>query len=230
MVRTRGSVNTSCKETKGKKKVEKVDDDACRVVEPPVVEVEVQKLKKQKKLKRSKGEGSKTPISTKKKGDDEEVLSPMPIRSLPPMSTIHEVTEEVQPKIHNNYLPWVDYTNMRNLDNSRTEVDDRDVDVGGDESKSEIPTEKNVADETISPIVEGGIEDSSCSNANNTTNLSKQNDVPIVDNTLDKSAENPSISVNVEDVGMAFNNSEGMSTNVSSVGNTVTDAGKKPSA
>ncbi|GAA0164708.1 hypothetical protein LIER_20278 [Lithospermum erythrorhizon] len=52
MVRTRGGVNTSGKETKGKNKAEESGDDACRGVEPLVVEVEAQKLKKEKELKR----------------------------------------------------------------------------------------------------------------------------------------------------------------------------------
>ncbi|GAA0153196.1 hypothetical protein LIER_37632 [Lithospermum erythrorhizon] len=72
MVRTRGGVNTSGKATKGKKKVEEVVDDACRVVEPPMVEAGTQKLKKQKNLKRGKGEGSNATASTRKNGDEDE--------------------------------------------------------------------------------------------------------------------------------------------------------------
>ncbi|GAA0166756.1 hypothetical protein LIER_21841 [Lithospermum erythrorhizon] len=154
----------------------------------------------------------------------------MPIRSLPPMGTIHEVKQEVQPQIHNNYLHWVDYTNVRNLDNPRTEVDDKNIDVGGDESKSEIPTAENVADETVTQIVVGGIEDSSCPSVDNTTDLSEQNDVPIINNTLIKPVENPSISDNVEDVDMTLNNSEEERVNVSSADDTVNDVGKQRSA
>ncbi|GAA0167416.1 hypothetical protein LIER_22356 [Lithospermum erythrorhizon] len=57
-----------------------------------------------------------------------------------------------------------------------TEVDYKDADVGGDESKSEIPTKANVVDETITPIVEEGVEHSSC--AEGAANLSEHSVVP----------------------------------------------------
>ncbi|GAA0163497.1 hypothetical protein LIER_19345 [Lithospermum erythrorhizon] len=162
---------------RGKKNVEDGDDDACKVVEPHIVEEKTQKLKGHKKSRKGKGEGSKALVSTKRRGDDTRVLNPTPLRSIPaPVDTTYEVTNVAQSQIHNNYLPWIDYTNVRNLDNPRTEVDDRDADVGGDESKSEIPTEENVADETITAIVEEGIEDYSCSEG--AANLSEHSAVP----------------------------------------------------
>ncbi|GAA0176193.1 hypothetical protein LIER_29231 [Lithospermum erythrorhizon] len=133
MVRRRGGVNTSGKETKGKKKVEDSGDDACRVVEPPVVEAEAQNMKGQK-LK-TKEKWSKATISMRKKGDEDLVFNPTPIRSIPPLDTTHEVAKKVQPLIHNFYLPWVAYTNVREIDNSKPRnLSNKDDDIGGDGS------------------------------------------------------------------------------------------------
>ncbi|GAA0151323.1 hypothetical protein LIER_10065 [Lithospermum erythrorhizon] len=87
MVRTGGGVNTSDKATKGKKKAEESDDNACRVVEPPVVEFEARNVKGRKlKTKRKR---SKAPVSTNKKGDENLVFNPIPIRSIPLVDTTH---------------------------------------------------------------------------------------------------------------------------------------------
>ncbi|GAA0173908.1 hypothetical protein LIER_27413 [Lithospermum erythrorhizon] len=59
LIMTLGGVNTSRKETKGKKKAEESSDDICRVVEKPVVEVEAQNVNGRKlKIKGKRVEGS----------------------------------------------------------------------------------------------------------------------------------------------------------------------------
>ncbi|GAA0159516.1 hypothetical protein LIER_16270 [Lithospermum erythrorhizon] len=92
---------------------------------------------------------------------------------------------------------------LGNLYNPMTEVDNRDADVGGDKSMSEIPTKENVADKTITPIVEEGVEDYSC--VEGVTNL----------------LEYPAVPSNTDLMGG--------SVNVSSVDDTMTDADKQPS-
>ncbi|GAA0145713.1 hypothetical protein LIER_05846 [Lithospermum erythrorhizon] len=110
------------------------------------------------------------------------------------------------------------------------EVDDRDADVGEDESHSEIPTEVDGVGETIAPIVEGEVGDLSCANVDNIADLSEQTDAPSVEDTMGKPAETSNISVNIEDVGMVVNNYGEGGVNVSSVEDTMTDGGGGPSA
>ncbi|GAA0169261.1 hypothetical protein LIER_23787 [Lithospermum erythrorhizon] len=109
------------------------DEDACRVVEPQVVQDKSQNVKGQKKSKRGKGERSKAPASTYKKGAEGPVLNPTPIRSIPHVDTTHEVIQEAQPLIHNFYLSWVDYTNVRELGNPSPSLANRDDGVGGED-------------------------------------------------------------------------------------------------
>ncbi|GAA0170848.1 hypothetical protein LIER_25022 [Lithospermum erythrorhizon] len=79
--------------------MEDAGDDACIVVEPPVVEVETQNSKKQKKLRKGKSEGSKAIISTTERGDEDVVLNYTLLRSIPPTVDIaQEVTDAEQSK------------------------------------------------------------------------------------------------------------------------------------
>ncbi|GAA0145852.1 hypothetical protein LIER_05944 [Lithospermum erythrorhizon] len=111
MVKTRRILNTSGKVTKGKKNGVGTSDDTCMEIDPPIVNVKVQK--------------GKTPFSTSTSGVEGPVLDVIPIRSIPPVNAPQEgIQEEVQPKIHNFYLPWVDYTKVRELDNPRPEAVD----------------------------------------------------------------------------------------------------------
>ncbi|GAA0171293.1 hypothetical protein LIER_25361 [Lithospermum erythrorhizon] len=169
MVKTRRGVNMSGKETKGKKKAIGPSDDACMVVELPVMNKEAQKAKgKKSKVKRK---GPKAPVSTSM---EEPVLSPIHIRSLPPVGATHEVTQEETPEIHNFYLPWVDYTNIRELDNPRSSRVIMDDDVGGDESHDKIQEEEHVIGEAIAPIVEERVIDSSCGEMSNAGDVSEK--------------------------------------------------------
>ncbi|GAA0138601.1 hypothetical protein LIER_34959 [Lithospermum erythrorhizon] len=145
MVKTRVGVNIFGKETKGKKKKEETSDDACIVVKPQEMEDKGQNVKGQKKskVKRGKGEGSTTTPTTRK-------------RCLPPLDT----TQEMAPQQPTLYLPWVDVTNVREIENPRPEAEGRDADVGGDEP-TVIPTEGESIGEAIPPIVEGRFGDSS---------------------------------------------------------------------
>ncbi|GAA0145421.1 hypothetical protein LIER_36126 [Lithospermum erythrorhizon] len=113
MVKTRRGLNTSGKATKGNKKGVVPSDDTCMDVEYLIVNQEVQKAKRQKST--IKGKGSKTHVFTSM--EDDQVFCPTPIRSLPPFNATYGVVHGEIPKVHNNYLPWVDYTNVRELDN-----------------------------------------------------------------------------------------------------------------
>ncbi|GAA0141465.1 hypothetical protein LIER_02602 [Lithospermum erythrorhizon] len=151
--------------------------------------------------------------------------------SIPPhVGSTQEVAQEAQPQIHNFYLPCVDYTNVRNLDNPRTNVDNRDANVGGDESNYEILIEKNVVKDAMDPIVEGGIEDSSCVEADNIADLLEHPTAPSVADSKGKTDEPSNISINVDNVGSGVDNPEGMDVNVSSTDDTMNDTSKQPSA
>ncbi|GAA0174118.1 hypothetical protein LIER_41982 [Lithospermum erythrorhizon] len=205
MVTTRGGVNTSGKETKVKKKAEESSDDACRVVEPPVVEVEAQNVKL-RKLK-TKGKWLKAPVSTKNKGGENLVFNPTPIRNIPPVDTTLEVTQEAQPLIHNFHLPWVDYSNVRELINPKPRnLSSKDDDIGGDGSHDEIPTMQDGIVETIAPIVEGRVGDSSCVDA---ADLSEYTAVPSAADSMGKTAKPSNISINIGDVGRGVDNPKG---------------------
>ncbi|GAA0159956.1 hypothetical protein LIER_16620 [Lithospermum erythrorhizon] len=77
--------------TLGKKKAGETGDDACRVVEPAVVEDGAQNMKGNLK---TKGKWSKAPVSTKRSRNE-------PIRSIAPIDTAQEVTQDAAPQIHN---------------------------------------------------------------------------------------------------------------------------------
>ncbi|GAA0171218.1 hypothetical protein LIER_25304 [Lithospermum erythrorhizon] len=83
MVKTRRGDNTSGKATKGKKKGAGTSDDTCMVVERPVVNGEAQT---------AKGQKSKVPASTSM--EEELMLNPTPIRSVPPVDITHNVIQE----------------------------------------------------------------------------------------------------------------------------------------
>ncbi|GAA0150636.1 hypothetical protein LIER_37151 [Lithospermum erythrorhizon] len=71
------------------------------------------------------------------------------------------------PEFHNNYLSWVDYTNVRELDNPRPSRINRDDDVAGEGSHDEIRVEEDVVGgvdtmgKTIEPsvVIEKSISD-----------------------------------------------------------------------
>ncbi|GAA0139331.1 hypothetical protein LIER_00897 [Lithospermum erythrorhizon] len=94
MMKTRGSVNTYGKATKGKKKLEESSNDACSVVEPQLMEEKAKKVKglKKAKVKRGKGEGSKAPASTKRRRVEEPVFNSTPIRYIPEPNEAHSET------------------------------------------------------------------------------------------------------------------------------------------
>ncbi|GAA0150056.1 hypothetical protein LIER_09080 [Lithospermum erythrorhizon] len=79
--------------------------------------------------------------------EDEPVFSPMPIRSIPSVAVVSDPTMEVTLEIYNNYLPWVDYKNVRELDNPRARFDVEDDDVGGEKSHDEINIEEDAIEE-----------------------------------------------------------------------------------
>ncbi|GAA0140518.1 hypothetical protein LIER_01848 [Lithospermum erythrorhizon] len=94
MVKTRRGLNTLGKSTKGKKKGVGPSDDKCIEVEALVVNQEAQKAEGQKS--KVKGKGSKASVSTSMEG--EQVFSPTPIRSIPPTSATHNVTQGEVPE------------------------------------------------------------------------------------------------------------------------------------
>ncbi|GAA0186949.1 hypothetical protein LIER_34237 [Lithospermum erythrorhizon] len=165
------------------------------LVELPVVEVQAQKGKK--KIK-AKGKGSKARILTKQSRIDEQVFNPTPIRSIPHADS----AQEVGPQNPILYLNWVNYTNVRNLDNPRPDVEGHDADVGGDGSHSAIPAEGDDGGETITPIVEGRVSDSSHADVPDVACLSEQ--LLLQKPSADDLVDNVTLSVSdtdMEDVG-----------------------------
>ncbi|GAA0164801.1 hypothetical protein LIER_20351 [Lithospermum erythrorhizon] len=133
MVKTRRGLNKPGRATKGKKKGAETSDSACMVVEPPVMNKNIQK---------AKGRRPKSQSSEKNMGD-ETILSPVPLRSIPPVSIDDDFTTEEIPAIHNNYLPWVDYTKVV-------------VETGGDAVESnELDVEDMVTGNVEEPSIEG---------------------------------------------------------------------------
>ncbi|GAA0142980.1 hypothetical protein LIER_03761 [Lithospermum erythrorhizon] len=170
MAKTRRGLNTLGKATNGKKKGVGTSDDTCMVVEPPVINKGAQKAKS----RRSKAQFSTTM-------EDEPVFNPMPIRIIPPIHVVHDPTMEVTPAIRNNYLPWVDYTNVRELDNPKPSMANmEDDDVGGEKSHDEINVEENVIGEEVAPIVKERVIDSSCAEMSETSDVSKLSITPSV--------------------------------------------------
>ncbi|GAA0180787.1 hypothetical protein LIER_30154 [Lithospermum erythrorhizon] len=109
---------------------------------------------------------------------------------------------------------------------NRSNVDDRDAVVGGDGSRDEIHAEEDDIGEAIAPIVGEKVRDSSCVDA---ADLSEHPAAPSVTDSMGKTAEPPSMSVNIGDVGSGVDYPEEGSVNVSSADDIVTDAGKQPS-
>ncbi|GAA0151913.1 hypothetical protein LIER_10528 [Lithospermum erythrorhizon] len=187
MVKTRRGLNTSGKETKDKKKGVGPSDDTYMEVEPPIVNQEAQK---------SKGWKSKTPVSTSM--EEEHVFYPTPIRSIPIDTSIDTSQEDTQGRvllIHNNYLPWVDYTNVRELNNpmpSRVKMEDDAV--SGEKSQGEINIEEDSIGEEVSPIIEERVIDSSVAETSKVADMSDPSVNPPVEDTTGKTTEPSAVS------------------------------------
>ncbi|GAA0142648.1 hypothetical protein LIER_03495 [Lithospermum erythrorhizon] len=181
MVKTRRGLNTSGKATTCKKKGVGPSDDTCMEVESPVVNQEVQKAKWQKSTIKEKW--SKTPVSTSM--EDDLVLCPTPIRSLLPFNATYGVIHGEIPEVHNDYLPWVDYTNVRELDNPRpSRVNVENDDVGREKSHDEIRVKENVIGEEVAPIVEERVIDSSVAEMLEVVEVSDPSVKPSVEDTM----------------------------------------------
>ncbi|GAA0161321.1 hypothetical protein LIER_17664 [Lithospermum erythrorhizon] len=97
-------------------------------------------------------------------------------------------------------------------------------DVGGDGSHDEIQEDEDVVGESIVPIIDGRVGDSSCADAED---LSEHPTVPSVVDSMGKTLE--PFDVSIGDMGSGVDNLEGGSVNVSIADDTVSDAGKQPS-
>ncbi|GAA0186770.1 hypothetical protein LIER_34058 [Lithospermum erythrorhizon] len=142
--------------------------------------------------------------------EEEPVFNPTPIRSVPPDGITHDVTQEEAPKIHNFYLPWVDYTKVRELDNPRSSRVNQDDDVGGEEFDEEIHTEKDVT-EAIGVV-----------------DVSEPSGLPIVDDTTGKTVEPFLLSEKFDDVS-SDNDPKEDNVDLSHADNIVTEGVEIPS-
>ncbi|GAA0140279.1 hypothetical protein LIER_01659 [Lithospermum erythrorhizon] len=187
-------------------------------IDPLVVNVKAQKWKEQK----LKAKGSETPVSTSTRRVEGLVFDVIAIRSIPPVNAPQEgIQEEVQQKIHSFYLPWVDYTKIRELDNSRpSRVNVEDEDVGGEKSHDEINIEEDIIGEEVAPIVEEIVIDSSV------VEMSKAADVsdPSVKDATSKTAEPSVVSNKSAEVGEDVPKGDGV--DVSQVDEVVTEGVK----
>ncbi|GAA0149559.1 hypothetical protein LIER_08704 [Lithospermum erythrorhizon] len=155
MVKTRRSLNMSERATKGKKKGVGTSDNTCIMVEPPIVNKEAQK---------TKGRKSKIPVSTSM--EEEQVFSPTPIRSIPPIDTSQEEVVDVSDPPAN---PSVKDTMGKTANPSvvaEKSVDDVGKDVPKRDGKDvlqadEIVTEgvKSTSDVDLGKNVEPSVED-----------------------------------------------------------------------
>ncbi|GAA0167475.1 hypothetical protein LIER_22401 [Lithospermum erythrorhizon] len=195
MVRTRRGVNTPGKATKGKKNGGGPSDDACMVVEPPVVDEGAQDMKGRK----SKAKGSQAPASMSTSKLEEPMFYPTPY-----------------------------YTNVRELDNPRASVVNRDDDVGGEDSHDEFLAQENVIGEVIAPIVEEKVIDSSYAETSDTTDVLEPSIIPTVDDTTGKTVE-PSLVLEKATNGAGDNVPEGDSVDVSHAEKMVTEEVVMPS-
>ncbi|GAA0154790.1 hypothetical protein LIER_37967 [Lithospermum erythrorhizon] len=187
---TRRRVNTSGKATKGKKKGVWTSDDTCMDIDAPIVNVKAEKEKEQK----MKAKRSKTPVSIGTSEVEGPVLDVMPLRSIPMlMLRKKEYKRKSNKKIHNFYLPWVDYTNVRELDNLRPrKITMEDDDVGGERSHDEINIEENVIGEEDTPIIEERVGDSSATEVTDIVDVSEPSVTTSVKDIKGKTAK-PSI-------------------------------------
>ncbi|GAA0164970.1 hypothetical protein LIER_40014 [Lithospermum erythrorhizon] len=164
-----------------------------------------------------------------KRREEELVLNPTPIRSEPLVGTTQEVTQDATPLIHNFYLPWVDYTNVRELNNPKHSfVSHDDDDVKVDESHDEIPTMQDVIGEATTPIVEERVTESSCAKVTCATEVSEPSVLPTIDNTTGKIVEPSFVSEKSADVASDDNLKWG-NVDVSHVDDMVTEEVKIPS-
>ncbi|GAA0165868.1 hypothetical protein LIER_21158 [Lithospermum erythrorhizon] len=130
----------------------------------------------------------------------------MPLRSIPPV-VIDTNSEAEAPAIHNNYLPWVDYTNVRELDNSRSsDIHNADDDVGDEKVYTEINNEEMVEEVAEEPIVEDRVLDSSYVAMSDTAGLIRSSVKPSVNDRCEPSTVNESVEDDVEDCGPTSEN------------------------
>ncbi|GAA0184205.1 hypothetical protein LIER_31493 [Lithospermum erythrorhizon] len=111
------------------------------------------------------------------------------------------LTEEAAPEIHNNYLPWVDYTYVLELDNPRPSLVNQDDDVGGEEFQGEISVEEDVIGKVTTPIVEEKVIDSSVADVISTADMLEPFVIPSVVDTTSKTTDSSLVSkkaVNVD--------------------------------
>ncbi|GAA0184192.1 hypothetical protein LIER_31480 [Lithospermum erythrorhizon] len=110
------------------------------------------------------------------------------------------ITQEAAQEIHNNYLPSVDYTNVRELYNPRPSLVNRDDDVGGAESHGEISVEEDVIGKATTPIVEERFIDSSVTDVIGTADMSEPSIIPFVNDTTGKTVKSSLVSEKSVDV------------------------------
>ncbi|GAA0169772.1 hypothetical protein LIER_24180 [Lithospermum erythrorhizon] len=207
--------------TKGKKNGVGPSDDACMMVEPVIMNKAAQK---------AKGRKSKAQYFTSM--EDEPMFSLNPIRSIPPETVIHDATMEVAPEIHNNYLPWVDYINVRELDNPRSSrVNIEDDDVEGENSYDEIEAEEKVFGEEVAPIVEERVNDFSIAEISEVADVLDQSVKPSVEDTIGKTVE-PSVVLDKSagDVGEDVPEEDGVDVSRADTEVIPEDAGQKKSS
>ncbi|GAA0178878.1 hypothetical protein LIER_29899 [Lithospermum erythrorhizon] len=102
-------------------------------------------------------------------------------------------TAEEVSAIHNNYLPWVDYTNVREIDNPKSDVGNSDDDdVGGEKSHVIIDEEESVEEEEVEPIVTEKVFDSSSAAVSEIASMLEPSIMPSVNDRSDMDGE-PSI-------------------------------------
>ncbi|GAA0175610.1 hypothetical protein LIER_28750 [Lithospermum erythrorhizon] len=135
---------------------------------------------------------------------NDQVLCPTPIRSLTPFNATNGVIHGEILEVHNNYLPWINYTNVLELDNPRPRmVNVEDDDPGGEKSYDEIGVKENVIREEAAPIVEERVIASSVAEMSEVVDVSGPSVRPSVEDTMSKTVELSILSDNyVVDVGM----------------------------
>ncbi|GAA0160646.1 hypothetical protein LIER_17154 [Lithospermum erythrorhizon] len=78
---------------------------------------------------------------------------------------------------------------VRELDNPRSSKENADDDVGGEECYDAIHVEEDVLGEGIAPIIEEGVNDSSCVEKSDIVDVAEPSVVPSVDDTNGKTTE-----------------------------------------
>ncbi|GAA0169825.1 hypothetical protein LIER_40837 [Lithospermum erythrorhizon] len=133
------------------------------------------------------------------------------------------------PDVNNNYLPWVDYTNVCELDNPRESGTNRDDDLGGEWSHDELGVEEKVIGEEVVPIVEERVIDSSVADMSEAADVSDPSVNPSVEDTTGKTIE-PSVVCDRSTDKVGEHVLEGDGVDVSQAYETVTEKVRSPSA